>query len=255
MSLKEIINIINDNTLGSKQMALKILEKIKDLPKEKAAEIIEYAANKHPTMAILKHINDQIRSGKTSPEDLINELKRMDVKIAHNLTKILDKNLRIVTYSRSQTLLNIFRTLYKNGYVKEIYLSESRPTMEGIKFAEELAETGIKTTLTIDIYLPELIKEADIVVIGCDAILPNKDIVNKIGSKPLAIAANYYKKPFIVTGDEFKYTNKDVLIKYGDPREIYSGEKNLIVVRNPYFEIVPHKLITYLVTNKEIIRP
>lgn len=252
----EILKIIHNTTYGSKEMTIKILEKISDQEFEDAVEILRYASRMHPTMLILTNILREIKERRRRPRELLNELRRLDEDISRNMCKVIGKESIVMTFSRSKTLLNIFRNLGEWGYIKKIYLSEGRPTNEGISFAEDLSKMGIDTVLTIDIALPNLVGKVDVVIIGCDAILPNNSVVNKVGSTALAIAAKHYEKNFIVAGDEYKYSSKmNIEIKYGPITDIYSGSVNRIEVYNPYFEVIPAQLITYIVTNKEIIKP
>lgn len=252
----DLLKIIYSTEYGSKEMTIKILERLYNKDIESIMRILQLASKIHPTMPILRNILREISDEGKRPSDLLNKLKRLDRDIANNLTELMKEKTTILTFSRSQTLLNIFRILNRQGYIKRIYLSEGRPTNEGVSFAEDLSRIGIETILTIDIALPSLVEKVDYVIIGCDAILPNNDIINKVGSKALAIAAKHYNKAFIVAGDEYKYIdNTNIEIKHGPPTDIYTGETDRIKIYNPYFEIIPSHLITYIITNIGATKP
>ncbi len=252
---EDILKIIHNKTLGSKELTLKLLKLTTNMNRDTIIEIFEYAAIANPTMPMLKNILEEIRTEQADPKQLITKLVNLNIQIANNLKKLLTQETSIVTFSRSQTVLEVIKHLHKEGYIKTIYVSEARPTQEGIKLAEELTKEGVEVTLCIDIYLPEQIQKADKVIIGCDAILPDNSIINKVGSKTLAIVAKHYKKDFIVIGDEYKYTEPTkVEFKHGPVNEIYTGDIGNIRVINPYFETVPKDLITYIITNKGIIK-
>ena len=253
---KEINRIIQSTTLGSKEIAIAILEKGLDLNRETLISIFRRAFERHPSMNILRSIADELERTSITPKELLDKLRRLDLDIARNMVKILDKDSSIVSYSRSSTLINVFRYLHKWGYLKEILLSEARPNYEGVSYAEALADEGIEVTLVIDIYLPTLIEMADYVIVGCDTILPDNTVINKVGSKTLAIAAKYFGKDFIVACDQYKFSDKPTIdIEEGPSKEIYSRKHRRISVKNPYFEPIPPKLISYIVTNIGIIRP
>ncbi len=252
-SLKKIREILMDRIRGSREIILDILRILEDADKATVEKTLEYSLELQPSMAVLRNILRRIIDMDEEPMEIINKLNRIDHEIAENLISILDeKPHRIISFSRSGTLYNVFSILNEKGYVSEIIVSESRPMMEGVSFAEQLRVKGIRVTLVIDILLPILIRDADIVVVGCDAILPNNDILNKTGSYALAISSRYFGKPFIVCGDEYKVLRScDYEIRHGPKSDIYNGDID-INVYNPYFERVPHELIDYIVLNNEV---
>lgn len=253
--LKKIREILMDRVRGSREIILDILRTLEDSDKATVEKALEYSLELQPSMAVLSNILSRIINVGEEPRKIIDKLNRIDHEIAENLISILDeKPHRIATFSRSGTLYNVFSILNEKGYVSEIIVSEARPVMEGISFAEELRRRGIRVTLVIDILLPIIIRDVDIVVVGCDAILPNHDVVNKTGSHTLAICSRYFGKPFIVCGDEYKVLGSyDYEIRYGPRNDVYNGDMDINVI-NPYFEKVPHELIDYIVLNNEVIK-
>jgi len=235
-------------------MAIKLLDELVYMDKILVKNILEYAVRMHPSMAIFRNIYRMFNEN-VAVESIRKKLIRVDEDIARNLMKVVRRQSRIVTYSRSQTLLNVFRVINEKGYISEVIISEGRPTNEGILFAEEMASIGIRVRLVIDILLPRLVGEADYVIIGSDAILPDYTVVNKTGSYILALASRHYNKEFIVCSDEFKLINRDhIKIVYGPRSDLYRGAEANINIYNPYFEIIPREYISSIVMNSRIVR-
>lgn len=164
-----------------------------------------------------------------------------------------DKSInKVVTISWSSTVYAVLKEVKPNIVV----VGESRPNMEGRRTALSLAEEGIKVRFFVDSALPNQIKDADFAIIGADALYPNGDVVNKIGSLLLAISTKLYNKPFYVIAHSLKLTtfdfkeDRDEFIEFHDPKEVWTIENENINVYNPYFELIPATLITLYFTEK-----
>jgi hypothetical protein len=71
-------------------------------------------------------------------------------------------------------------------------VDETRPLLQGSRLtAWELVQLGIEHTLVVDAAGPSVLARglADAVVVGADRIAANGDVINKIGTYPLALAA------------------------------------------------------------------
>jgi methylthioribose-1-phosphate isomerase len=82
----------------------------------------------------------------------------------------------------------------------------------------------------------------------------NGDVANKVGTYPLALAAQAAGIPFVVAGpsstiDPACDTGSDIVIEQRDPREVADG----IPARNPAFDVTPAALVTALVTERGIL--
>jgi translation initiation factor 2B subunit (eIF-2B alpha/beta/delta family) len=155
----------------------------------------------------------------------------------------------VLTHSRSGTVLETFAVLAR-GSVRAI-VTESRPLYEGRVVAAELGRRGIATVSIVDAAAAALMPEVDAVLVGADAILPDDAIVNKVGTRLIALAAAERGVPFIVVCESFKRWPSD------RPPPIEFEEKEAaevappaagVRIRNPYFEATPARLITALVT-------
>jgi methylthioribose-1-phosphate isomerase len=97
------------------------------------------------------------------------------------------------------------------------------------------------------------------VVVGADRITANGDVVNKIGTYPLALAAARAGVPFLVAAPESTIdaslkTGADVEIEVRDGREIL-GDLPETQTLNLAFDVTPADLVTAIVTEDRLVRP
>jgi eIF-2B alpha/beta/delta-like uncharacterized protein len=106
------------------------------------------------------------------------------------------------------------------------------------------------------------IKNINLVIVGADRIAANGDVVNKIGTYGLAIAAKEHKVPFYVAAPTYTFdfsidNGYDVLIEYRNDDEIKKVEDLLIApieakALNPSFDVTPAKFISGYITEEGI---
>lgn len=166
------------------------------------------------------------------------------------------------------TALGIIYTAKKQGKDVFVYVDETRPLLQGARLTTyELEENDIEYDLIVDSMAANLMKEEqiDCVIVGADRIASNGDTANKVGSYSLAVNCAYHKIPFYVvapgttidfdieTGDEIKIEERDA----DEIREI-RGEKIVldnVTVMNPAFDLVPHELVTAIITEYKVHYP
>jgi methylthioribose-1-phosphate isomerase len=118
---------------------------------------------------------------------------------------------------------------------------------------------GVDHTLVVDSAGATVLARglADAVVVGADRITANGDVVNKIGTYPLSLAAARAGVPFLVAAPESTVdgatpTGADVPIEERDPAEVAPDG---IPACNPAFDVTPHDLVTAIITDRRTIRP
>ncbi len=185
------------------------------------------------------------------------ELDASRKKAAKQLVQILKPFSCVITLSRSSTLLAAFRSIRKRH--RQAIVAESRPLFEGRDTAKALAELGFSVTLIADAALAYHITQADVAVVGADALLADGSVVNKIGSHLLALAAREKGIPFYVGCEEYKrYPATEVSafpFETANPREIFAHKIPNLVVHNQYFEAIPAHLITRIITDQGEFSP
>lgn len=179
---------------------------------------------------------------------------QMIEKLYSNLRPYLQRQIKIITLSNSHTVFEIIRKINKEFQVEEVIVCESRPQLEGVILSEHLANENISVSLIIEADIPNYIEKADICLIGADIILSNGNIVNKTGSKLLALICRFYNIPIYVITDSSKRSKENTFNqKLGPPSQIISRKKERIKVRNYYFEEIDNNLIVKIITENGIL--
>lgn len=167
----------------------------------------------------------------------------------------------ILTHCHASSVMVILKRAKKKGKKFDVIVTETRPLYQGLITAKELLAAKIPVIYCVDSAIGWVMKKVDKVLVGCDAILADGSIVNKIGTFPIAITAKAFSTPFFVSAGTYKFDPQTVLgireiIEERAPKEIIE-EKKLkgAKIINPAFDITPPEYIHALITEKGIIRP
>jgi S-methyl-5-thioribose-1-phosphate isomerase len=177
-----------------------------------------------------------------------------------------DRPLRLLTHCNAGwlaavewgTALGVVAVLHERGRLARVYADETRPLLQGARLTTyELRQLGIDHRVVVDSAGPSLLARGmvDAVVVGADRITANGDVVNKIGTYPLSLAAARAGLPFLVaapesTVDDGTPTGSDVPIEERDPAEVSPDGSP---AWNPAFDVTPHDLVTAIVTERRAI--
>jgi methylthioribose-1-phosphate isomerase len=218
-----------------------------------------------------------------SVDDLIREARAMvdeDEKINRLIGEmgvgLIEGGSRVLTHCNAGALacvahgtaLSIVKVAHERGLVAGVTATETRPLLQGSRLtAWELKRMGVPHRVTIDSGAAGLIASGgiDVVVTGADRIAANGDVANKVGTYPLALAANASGVPFVVAAP---LSTIDLATPDGNaiPIEERSASEVLEVngVRiapedteayNPAFDVTPASLVSAIVTEVGIVRP
>ena len=191
----------------------------------------------------------------------IKEIKTMINKIADIGSNQIKDGDRILTHCHSEHVIAILKTAKKQGKKFEVIVTETRPKYQGMITAKKLLRSGIKVTYCIDAAIGYIMRDVTRVLVGCDAILADGSIVNKIGTFPMAITANKFGIPVVVAGGTYKFDAQTILghlepVEHRDPAEVVSARTlPKATVINPAFDITPAEFVHSLVTEKGITKP
>ena len=149
----------------------------------------------------------------------------------------------------------------------EVFATETRPLLQGARLTMwELTRAGIPCTLIVDSAAASLLRggAADCVLVGADRIAANGDVVNKVGTYPIALAAQANGVPFYVaapssTIDAATAAGHDVPVEERDPDEVFTfaGARSAaagVRARNPAFDMTPAALVAAIITDAGIVR-
>ena len=152
---------------------------------------------------------------------------------------------------------------HERGVPFHVFVDETRPVLQGARLtAWELGTAGIDCTLICDAAAAHLMGqgEVDLVIVGTDRVTANGDVVNKIGTRALAIAAHWHDVPFYVacpasTFDPATATGADVAIEERGADEVTGSIPTPagVCVHNPAFDVTPAELVTGYITDGGLI--
>lgn len=192
------------------------------------------------------------------------------------LTEVVGSPLAVQTHCNAGALacvewgtaLGVVRALQERNALRHVYAAETRPLLQGARLtAWELAQMAAPHTLVVDSAAATVLARglADVVVVGADRIAANGDVVNKVGTYPLALAAAQAGAPMVVAAPESTIdlatpTGADVDIEIRGSDEV-TGWAGVPVAPpgtatlNYAFDVTPAALVTAIVTERRIILP
>jgi len=120
----------------------------------------------------------------------------------HGRTRFLTHcNAGALATSGIGTALAPLYVLHASGVAIHVTADESRPLLQGLRLtAYELGKAGIPHAVQVDSAAAGLLRSGaiDAVITGADRICANGDVVNKVGTYPVALAAHAHGVPFVV---------------------------------------------------------
>jgi methylthioribose-1-phosphate isomerase len=166
------------------------------------------------------------------------------------------------------TALGVIRAAAEQGKRVAVLADETRPFLQGARLtAWELVKDGIDTTVITDNMAASMMRlgNVDLVVVGADRIAANGDVANKVGTYGVAVLAKEHGIPFYVaapisTIDLKTADGGGIPIEERNDREVtHVGSSRLTPegarIRNPAFDVTPHKYVTAIITERGIARP
>jgi len=270
-----------DREHGAAQLAKEALKALKlIIEMDKSKNLTEFLinveeagfklANARPSMASLMNLISKTiylikeRSNALSLKELkkfaiskINEIIFESENAVNKIAELASKFIKektVITHSFSSTVIEAI----KKSSVKKVIVSEGRPLFEGRKTAIQLSKFNIPTILITDAALGFFISKSEAALVGCDSILIDGSIVNKVGTYLLALAAKDNNIPFYVVSETSKIIPKninEIKLETLSGKEIAKKLPKKIKVENLYFDITKPNLITALITEEGIIKP
>ena len=253
--------ILDDKIHGSSELAAKLNEylfSIRNNPNQ-IKESIRQAQKKLGHFEIINSYINELGKiiSKKDETDIINfltnysgkEEKKVEV-VFRKIYPVLKNINRVITLSKSKTVIDVLKLWYKKNKKIKVIVCESRPKYEGRLTALDLVNAGIRVELITDTMMGIYISKVDAAIIGADSVLKNGKVVNKVGSKALALFCKEYKKPFYVVTTRSKFSKrKSFKAKNENSKEIWNKSVNNLKVNNVYFEEVEKKFITKIFTD------
>ena len=207
-------------------------------------------------------------------------IQEEDLEACLNMAKygasLVPKNARILTHCNAGALatagygtaLGVVRKAHEEGKVELVWVDETRPLLQGARLtAWEMEREGIPYRVICDNMAGYVMSKGlvDVVIVGADRITAEGDVANKIGTYTLAVLAKHHGIPFMVVAPTSTF---DLSIKKGSEIPIEERKEEEVLcfagkrttpqkasAFNPAFDVTPNELISYIVTEKGVLRP
>ncbi|MHA1266000.1 MAG: S-methyl-5-thioribose-1-phosphate isomerase [Candidatus Helarchaeota archaeon] len=244
----------------------------------KAKEILFSARDTEPALMnciklIIKKIENSDFNSESDLKELIKDqaelyfeqMKNAKLKIGAIGARRILNGMIIMTHCHSSAAEQILIQAHKENKDFQVICTETRPKMQGRITAKILTEAGIPVTMVVDSAMRWVLKNkaVDMVITGADAITSEGTVLNKIGSRLLALAAAESHVAYYVATPLLKYDTETVVgnltrIEFRDPEEIWKKEEGRpwnLKFENPAFETISREYIAGLITEVGIFAP
>ena len=162
----------------------------------------------------------------------------------------------VLTHSASETVTKALRAAHRSGTLARVIVAEGRPGFEGHAVARSLAAEGVEVLLVVDAALGLHAREADVALVGADAVLPDGGLVNKVGTRLLGLACERAGTPLYAAADRFKVSASPTLpLEEKAPQEVWPDAPPGVQVRNIYFDRTESALVTGYATDAGLLAP
>lgn len=221
------------------------------------------------------------QAGDDPEAELLAEAKRvhaediaMNEAMARHGAELITESGAVITHCNAGALatgglgtaLGVIREAWRQGKVTRVWVDETRPWLQGARLtAWELARDGIPATVITDSAAAQLMRREPPTwaIVGADRVAANGDVVNKIGTYGLAVAARHHGVRFMVvaptsTLDAATPSGDAVTIEERGQDELWEaagGAPDGASAANPSFDVTPAALVDALVTERGVAAP
>jgi ribose 1,5-bisphosphate isomerase len=196
----------------------------------------------------------------SSSSQFLKNLEASKERIAEIGAKRIRDNSVVFTHCHSSTVTHLLRKAKEDGKAFEVICTETRPVFQGRITAKELLALGLETTFIVDSAARSFMRNADLVIVGADAITSEGNVINKIGTGTIALLAHEARKPFYVVSELLKFDPATVCgdyeqIEERSPDEVWNGAPEKLIIRNPAFDVTRRNFIHGIICEEGIIPP
>ena len=165
----------------------------------------------------------------------------------------------VLTHCHSTDVIACIEAARAQGKDLSAVVTETRPRNQGHITAKRLRELDVPVTLVVDGAAGTYLAEADHVLVGADSIAADGSVINKIGTRSLAVTARERDTPIVVAAQALKLdpatlTGHTVEIEFRDESEVVDPETRAelgdIEVANPAFDVTPPRYVDAIVTER-----
>ncbi len=241
---------------------------------EKARHVLATARATEPALRnglryIIYNLHEKAKTVKEAKDiansftqEYVNLLKESKQKVISYGAHRIKPGSTIMTHCHSSLSTGIILEAHKQNKDIQVFCTETRPLYQGRITAKELVEAGITTTQVVDSAMRWVLNrhDVDIIITGADAITSQGTVINKIGTRLLALAAKEMDIPFYTAINLLKYDPETSIGKLSEIEmragaEIWEKPPDGLNFLNPAFETVSHDLIDGIITESGVFSP
>jgi translation initiation factor 2B subunit (eIF-2B alpha/beta/delta family)/8-oxo-dGTP pyrophosphatase MutT (NUDIX family) len=279
-----VTDVTGDDTHGSAHVSVRALAVLRDTAAaeedggdwQSVAGTARDLRASHPGMAPVRTRVDRVmaesdrtpvavrRRAETAVTDALAADTDAAVAAADRLAAVAADRPTVLTCSRSGTVAESLRRADPSPHV---VVAESRPGGEGVDVAESLArerrDGDATVTLVPDSAVAQVLGDPaavgappiDAVLVGSDAVLPDASVVNKVGTRGIALAAGSGDVPvFVVTARDKISGTDEFSPEHADTDDRRADDAPLDVVA-PLFDRTPAEFVSAVLTEDGALSP
>ena len=205
-------------------------------------------------------VNKLAKIVSSSSRQFLEDLENTKERIAEIGARRIRPGSVVLTHCHSSTVTCLLKKAVEEGKDFDVICTETRPLFQGRMTAKEMLQIGARTTMIVDSAARYFINQADLVIVGSDAITSEGNVVNKIGTSMIALVADEARTPFYVVSELLKF---DPATAYGDyekieersSNEVWSAPPTGLTIRNPAFDVTRRDYIHGIICEEGIISP
>jgi len=193
-------------------------------------------------------------------EELLGGFKEARRRIAEVGAKRILPGVRVLTHCHSSAVTMVLKQAKEMGVDFEVVCTETRPVYQGRITAKELLEAGIRTTMIVDSAVRSFMNQVDLVIVGADAVTSEGNVINKIGTSLIALAAHEARTPFYVATELLKFDPETIhgdyeAIEERPAVEVWPDAPAGLAIRNPAFDVTRRDYIHGIICEEGVISP
>ena len=132
-------------------------------------------------------------------------------KVACYGAALIPDGAALFTFTLSETVMGTLKQAHQQGKKFRVLVTESRPNRDGLTTTALLDELGVSVAISIDACIGELVPQADMVLIGAEAVMADGSAICKVGTYPTALVAKTHGVPVFVVADTMKFNATSAL--------------------------------------------
>lgn len=204
-----------------------------------------------------------IKIAKNASDTYLKMIEDTAEQAIHNGIGIINYWDAVLTHCHSSSAIKTILANKQNWIDFVVFNTETRPLYQWRKTSQDFLDAGVKVTMITDDAAPFIIDNKDpmwldihCVILWCDALKTNWDVINKIWSFWICLSAFHSKIPVYIAGNLLKTDiHDDVHIESRDPKELRPDKPEDLEIINFAFDQIQSKYITWIITEFWILKP